>query len=127
MKHFEAAAGVVVTASHNPPEYNGFKVYWGGNGAQIIPPHDSGIAAQIDIATQSDIELLELELAKQQGLLLWLSESFYDTYRQAVNNSKLLSNHTQPEGDQPFLYCDAWCRCQYGGSAVGRCWFYQGL
>ncbi|WP_299018010.1 phospho-sugar mutase [uncultured Photobacterium sp.] len=97
VKHFEAAAGVVVTASHNPPEYNGFKVYW-GNGAQIIPPHDSGIAAQIDIAACEELNLLELEQAKQQGLLIWLSEPFYDTYRQNVNKSKLLSNHTKPEG-----------------------------
>ena len=49
VRHLGAAAGIVVTASHNPPAYNGFKVYW-GNGAQIIAPHDSGIAAQIDIA-----------------------------------------------------------------------------
>ena len=47
VKHLGAAAGVMVTASHNPPEYNGYKVYW-GNGAQIIPPQDEGIAAAID-------------------------------------------------------------------------------
>ena len=45
--HLNAAAGVCVTASHNPKQYNGYKVYW-GNGCQIIPPHDAGIAAAID-------------------------------------------------------------------------------
>ncbi len=48
------SAAVVVTASHNPPEYNGFKVYW-ENGAQTIPPHDAGIAACIDQAAQQAI------------------------------------------------------------------------
>lgn len=63
VRHLNTAAGVVVTASHNPPAYNGFKVYW-GNGAQIIPPHDSGIAAQIDIAAQAplpDLTLSQIE------------------------------------------------------------------
>ena len=44
--HKKAIAGVVITASHNPKEDNGFKVYW-TNGAQIIPPHDAGIAGSI--------------------------------------------------------------------------------
>jgi phosphomannomutase len=54
-----AAAGIMVTASHNPPEYNGYKVYW-GNGAQIIPPHDEGIARAIALVEKSGaIELAD--------------------------------------------------------------------
>jgi phosphomannomutase len=45
--HLGAAAGVMVTASHNPPRDNGYKVFW-ENGAQIVPPHDAGIAAAVD-------------------------------------------------------------------------------
>ena len=47
VSHFGAAAGVMVTASHNPKNDNGYKVYW-SNGCQIIPPHDLGIATAID-------------------------------------------------------------------------------
>ncbi len=49
VKHLGAAAGIMITASHNPPEYNGYKVYW-ENGAQIIPPVDAGIAAAVEAA-----------------------------------------------------------------------------
>ncbi len=63
-----AAAGVMVTASHNPPQYNGYKVYW-GNGAQIIPPHDKGIAAAIDVAATKEIPFMDLIEAEEKGLL----------------------------------------------------------
>ncbi|MDX1302211.1 phospho-sugar mutase [Photobacterium sp.] len=95
--HIDTAAGVVVTASHNPPAYNGFKVYW-GNGAQIIPPHDSGIAAEIDKAAKQNLHLMDLEQAQQQGLLVWLDDDFYQAYRHTMNTNVLLSNHTQPDG-----------------------------
>lgn len=95
VKHFNAAAAVVVTASHNPPEYNGFKVYW-ENGAQIIPPHDSGIAQEIDIAATRVIPLMPHSEAERQGLLVWLRDDYYQTYRAAINSNPLLSHHTAP-------------------------------
>jgi len=98
VKHFNAAAGIVVTASHNPPQYNGYKVYW-ENGAQIIPPHDSGIAAKIELAATQAIPFMEQADAIKQGKLIWLNDDYYEyeTYRRGVMHAKVLQNHTAPE------------------------------
>jgi phosphomannomutase len=98
-----AVAGVMVTASHNPPEYNGYKVYW-GNGAQIIPPHDTGIAAEIDKVGRSD-ELPMPELTDK--LIVHLDESLHDRYiaavvalraQPALDGSKLVIAYTPLHG-----------------------------
>jgi len=94
--HFGAAAGIVVTASHNPPQYNGYKVYW-GNGAQIIPPHDSGIAACIDRAATQAIVMQELDKAIAVNSLIMLEADFYEAYREGVRTADTLQNHTRPE------------------------------
>lgn len=78
-----AAAGIMVTASHNPPEYNGYKVYW-GNGAQIIPPHDSGIARHIDAAASAPIPFLDYEDARAQGFVSDLGEEMIRAYLDGV-------------------------------------------
>jgi phosphomannomutase len=69
-----ACAAAMVTASHNPPEYNGYKVYW-ENGAQIVPPHDAAIAAAIEAAGRADrIPVVDLEDARRRGLIRSLGE-----------------------------------------------------
>ncbi|WP_396181082.1 phospho-sugar mutase [Flavobacterium sp.] len=54
LKHLNCHAGIVLTASHNPPEYNGYKVYW-QDGGQIVPPQDGEIIAEIEALKYSDI------------------------------------------------------------------------
>ncbi|MCL1058969.1 phospho-sugar mutase [Shewanella gelidimarina] len=94
--HLGAAAGIVVTASHNPPQYNGYKVYW-GNGAQIIPPHDSGIAACIEKAVNEQIKVTSLDDALTAGHLQILADDFYQAYRDGVHQSPVLQHQTAPE------------------------------
>ena len=61
-------AGIVVTASHNPPEYNGYKVYW-EDGAQIVEPTDKEIIAEVNKVTDlSAIKTIEKSVAESQGL-----------------------------------------------------------
>ena len=87
--HLTAACGVMVTASHNPPEYNGYKVYW-GNGAQIIPPHDHGIAAAIDAAGPAgDVVLLDHDAAKTRGVLRELGPGVGEAYLAGILGLRL--------------------------------------
>ena len=55
VRHLKCHCGIVLTASHNPPEYNGYKVYW-QDGGQIVPPQDAGIIAAINATTYQDIQ-----------------------------------------------------------------------
>lgn len=79
-KHAGALAGVVVTASHNPPEYNGYKVY-GPSASQIVPPLDEKIAAAIAEAPPArDVPRLSLETARAQGLVRTLGDELERAY-----------------------------------------------
>ncbi|KIR02232.1 Phosphoglucosamine mutase [Lachnospiraceae bacterium TWA4] len=73
-------AGINVTASHNPPEYNGYKVYW-EDGAQITPPHDSGIMAEVKAITDfSTLKTMSEEDARKAGLLVTIGADVDDPY-----------------------------------------------
>jgi phosphomannomutase len=84
VRHLDAAAGVMVTASHNPPEYNGYKVYW-GNGAQIVPPHDGGIAGAIDaVGAAASVPLMPEEEARRKGLFHDVKDAVTRAYLDAI-------------------------------------------
>ena len=68
VRHLGCVAGINVTASHNPPEYNGYKVYW-EDGAQITPPHDSGIMGEVKaISDWNTVKTMDKEEAVKAGL-----------------------------------------------------------
>jgi phosphomannomutase len=84
VRRLGASAGVMVTASHNPPAYNGYKVYW-GNGAQIIPPHDEGIARAIAaVGPASAIPLRDAGSAREGGLWRVIGPELDQAYLEGV-------------------------------------------
>lgn len=73
-------AGINVTASHNPPEYNGYKVYW-EDGAQITPPHDTGIMAEVKAITDLSVcKTMDREEAEKAGLFVTIGKEVDDDY-----------------------------------------------
>ncbi|MEG0326438.1 MAG: phospho-sugar mutase [Cellulosilyticaceae bacterium] len=73
-------AGIVITASHNPPEYNGYKVY-GNDGAQVIAPYDDMIIAEVNSITDFNrVKIIDEEAAKANGTLTWLGQDMDDKY-----------------------------------------------
>ena len=80
LREFGCIAGVMVTASHNPPEYNGYKVYW-EDGAQITPPHDNGIISEVmAIKDYHEVKTMSKEDAIAQGLYVSFGTEIDDKY-----------------------------------------------
>lgn len=58
IRHLGCKSGIVITASHNPPEYNGYKVYW-SDGGQLVPPHDKGVIDEVRAVKPEDVKFVE--------------------------------------------------------------------
>lgn len=79
-------AGINITASHNPPEYNGYKVYW-EDGAQITPPHDSGIMAEVQKVTDyNDVKTMDKAEAEKAGLYCVIGAEVDDAYMEELKS-----------------------------------------
>lgn len=80
VREYGCAAGLNVTASHNPPEYNGYKVYW-SDGAQLPPQHADAIAAQMErLDVFDDIQSLAYETALEKGLITLMGKETDDKF-----------------------------------------------
>ena len=89
VRYLKATAGIMITASHNPPEYNGYKVYW-SDGAQIIPPVDNGIIDEVlSIEDFSLIKTMDKDEAISQGLLNYIGSEVDDAFINALKSSCL--------------------------------------
>ncbi|WP_413232299.1 phospho-sugar mutase [Oceanotoga sp. DSM 15011] len=86
IRHFKAASGIVITASHNPKEYNGYKVYW-EEGSQILSEVADGITNNIkNIKSFEEIKYLDLEKAKEENLLTIIGKEVDDEYTRLVKS-----------------------------------------
>jgi len=89
LRELGATAGIMLTASHNPPEYNGYKVYW-EDGGQIVPPHDKGIIAEVNaIENFEEVKIISEEVAREEGLFEIIDPKMDDKYIKTLKDLSL--------------------------------------
>jgi phosphoglucomutase len=98
VRYFKASCGIMITASHNPPIYNGFKAFW-NDGAQVVPPVDKEIIAEYNNLTDwNQIKFLDFDEALSKKLIIWTNEevdnAFYEMIeKKVIQNTELCLNH----------------------------------
>ena len=91
-RELKAQAGVMITASHNPKEYNGYKVYW-EDGAQIVDPQAKGIVSSVEaVDIFNGIKLMSKEEAIEKGLLVYIGKDLDDKYTEEVKKNAINPN-----------------------------------
>jgi len=95
VRFLKAAAGIVITAGHNPPEYNGCKCYW-DDGGQVVPPHDKGIITRVRAVTE--IISMTKEKALSTGLLVMVDRAVDDAYIAAIKRQSLRPDLLRRQG-----------------------------
>jgi phosphoglucomutase len=99
VRELDASVGVMVTASHNPPQYNGYKVYW-GDGAQIVAPHDGRIIETVMAVAADEISLLDEKEALSKGLLEYIDAAIDDAFVAMVKRQSVQPELLKEKGSE---------------------------
>ncbi|MCH7399163.1 phospho-sugar mutase [Belliella sp. DSM 107340] len=99
IRHFGCKSGVMVTASHNPKEYNGYKAYW-SDGGQVVAPHDVNIIAEVQKITSVD----DVNWNKNDALIEFIETDFDFVYLNEVKKMSLSPNEIMLQKDMPIVF-----------------------
>ncbi len=99
IRHFGCKSGVMVTASHNPKEYNGYKAYW-DDGGQVVAPHDVNIIREVQKITSVD----EVKWEKNPALIEYIEEDFDLIYLSQVKKLSLSPNEIMLQRNMPIVF-----------------------
>lgn len=99
VRHFGCKSGVMITASHNPKEYNGYKAYW-EDGAQVVAPHDENIIKEVQKITSFE----QVNWNKQDELIHYIEEDFDAIYLEQVKELSLSKDAVQSQKSMPIVF-----------------------
>lgn len=99
VRHFKCKSGVMITASHNPKEYNGYKAYW-DDGAQVVAPHDTNIIDEVKKITSFD----QVNWSKKDDLFEYIEEDFDEIYLKKVEGLSLSPDAIQKHKTMPIVF-----------------------
>ena len=91
-RFYRCSAAIMITASHNPPQYNGYKVFW-SDGAQIVPPHDEGIISEVRLIQSPDLVKLSLI---EHPLVRWIGDEIDTAYLKELDRQHLFALPKNP-------------------------------
>ncbi|WMI81339.1 phospho-sugar mutase [Anaerotignum sp. MB30-C6] len=99
VRHLGCTAGIVITASHNPPEYNGYKVYW-ADGAQVVAPRDKGIIDEVNAVSEyGQVLWMERKEAEEKGLYGIIGKEVDNSYDEQVLAQRICPEVVGHRGD----------------------------
>lgn len=99
IRHLECQSGVVITASHNPKEYNGYKAYW-DDGAQLIPPHDKNVINEVNEIQSIDA----VEFKGNEGLIEMIGADIDEIYLEQIKSLSLSPETIARQKDLKIVY-----------------------